>query len=112
MIINSSLATNTKTDTGISSTCVKVKSWTNTNIPTQILDGVDVEMSLIKCGKRHPASTRPATITKVSFQTVYATKNFLIGNLSAITLTATDADTDSIVLCIGSKGEAHDCHQD
>ena len=111
MIIKTSLTTNTKTDTGISTTCVEVNSWTSTNKPTQIGDGVDIEMSLIECGKGHPASAIPATITKVSFQTVYATKTFLIGKLSTITLTTTDANTDSIVLCTCSKGKAHDCDQ-
>ena len=50
MIVNTSLTTNTEPDTSISSTCVKVNSWTNTGIPTQVRDSVNVEMSLIKSG--------------------------------------------------------------
>ena len=77
MIVNTSLTTNTKTDTGISSTCVEVYSWANTSIPTQIRDGVDVEMSLIKCRKGQPACIRPAAITEISFQAVDTTKSLL-----------------------------------
>lgn len=77
MKVNTSLTANTKCDTGISCSCVEVYSWANTSIPTQIRDGVDVEMCLIKCGKGQPANARPAAITEISFQAVDTTKSLL-----------------------------------
>ena len=56
-----------------------------------------------------------AAETEVKLQTVGIGNIMLVGELSAITegmstSDATEAATD--VLCVGSKGQAHDCNQD
>jgi len=70
-------------------------------------------MQLINTHQAQRAKTKTvALVTKVHFQTVGATKTRLVRNLSTITLTTAYADTNSVVLCICSKDEAHDGHHD
>ena len=109
MVIHTSLCCNTQHHNIDILIVGSHESTTSANIPSEVLNGIDIEMQLIESRQAQGSYTTSSGITKVYFQTVRVTKTPLIRNLSSETLTTTDADTDGVVLCTCSKGKAHDC---
>ena len=60
-------------------------------------------------GNKDPDAGSKWVVINPGLLRVRVTKTPLVRNLSSETLTTTNADTDSVVLCTCSKGEAQDC---
>ena len=109
MVIHASLCCNTQHhNIGILIVGIH-ESTASTNIPSEVLNSIDIEMQLIESRQAQSSYITSSGITKVHFQTMRVTETPLVRDLSSETLTTANADTDSVALSTSSKGKTHDC---